>query len=176
MQNALRRLHTNLGHPSNESLVRHLAQAGASGVALLGGKALRCSVCSRTKPPHQPRPAKAVRSRRFNDRIFLDIVFLKNVNFETFAYLNVLDDATTYQVLDSLSSRSEECVVNTLVNGWLRYFGYPDEMVVDAEGALRGILFENLVAQTGIQLPFCAARCTLSTGKNVRDMVKQPNG
>lgn len=96
VQNALRRLHTNLGHPSNESLVRHLAQAGASGVPLLGGKALRCTVCSRTKPPHQPRPAKAVRSRRFNDRIFLDIVFLKNINFETFAYLNVLDDATTY--------------------------------------------------------------------------------
>eukprot|EP00435_Cladocopium_sp_Y103_P039387 s1919_g10.t1 len=165
VQNALRRLHTNLGHPSNESLVRHLAQAGASGVALLGGKALRCSVCSRTRPPHQPRPAKAVRSRRFNDRIFLDIVFLKNINFETFAYLNVLDDATTYQVLDALDSRSEECVVKTLVNGWLRYFGYPDEMVVDAEGALRGILFENLVAQTGIQLRFVPPDAHYQLGK-----------
>ena len=165
VQNSLRRLHTNLGHPSNESLVRHLAQAGASGVALLGGKALRCTVCSRTKPPHQPRPAKAVRSRRFNDRIFLDIVFLKNINFETFAYLNVLDDATTYQVLDSLDSRSEECVVRTLVNGWLRYFGYPDEMVVDAEGALRGILFENLVAQTGIQLRFVPPDAHYQLGK-----------
>ena len=165
VQNALRRLHTNLGHPSNEALVRHLAQAGASGVALMAGKALKCSVCARTKPPHQPRPAKAVRPRRFNDRIFLDIVFLKNVNFETFAYLNVLDDATTYQVLDALENRSEECVVKALVNGWLRYFGFPSEMVVDAEGALRGYLFENLVAQTGIQLRFVPPDAHYQLGK-----------
>ena len=165
VQNALRRLHTNLGHPSNESLVRHLAQAGASGVSLLGAKSLRCSVCARTKPPHQPRPAKAVKSRRFNDRVFLDIVFMKNVNFETFAYLNILDDATTYQVLDFLENRTEECVTQALVRGWLRFFGAPDEMVVDAEGALRGVLFENLVAQSGIQLRFVPPDAHYQLGK-----------
>ena len=56
-------------------------------------------------------------------------------------------------------------MVRTLVNGWLRYFGYPDEMVVDAEGALRGILFENLVAQTGIQLRFVPPDAHYQLGK-----------
>lgn len=53
LQNALRRLHTNLGHPSNGSLVTHLAQAGVTGQAVLGAKH---TVCERTKTLHQPRP------------------------------------------------------------------------------------------------------------------------
>ena len=165
VQNALRRLHTNLGHPSNESLVRHLAQAGATGPALLGAKQLRCSVCDRTKPPSQPRPAKAIQSRRFNDRVFLDIVFIKNVNGDTFSYLNILDDASTYQVLDRLLDRSEAVVVKKLVDGWFKYFGFTLTLVVDAEGALRGFKFENLVAQCGIQLRFVPPDAHWQLGK-----------
>ena len=165
VQNALRRLHTNLGHPSNESLVRHLAQAGATGQALLGGKHLHCTVCERTKTPHQPRPSKPVQARRFNDRVFLDIVFIKNVNGETFPYLNILDDASTYQVLDYLPDRSETVVVQKLVDGWFRYFGPPLSLVVDAEGALRGFKFENLVAQCGIQLRFVPPDAHWQLGK-----------
>ena len=165
VQNALRRLHTNLGHPANESLVRHLAQAGATGQALLGAKHLRCSVCERTKTPHQPRPSKIVQARRFNDRVFLDIVFIKNVNGETFPYLNILDDASTYQILDHLPDRSETVVVQKLVDGWFRYFGPPLSMVVDAEGALRGFNFENLVAQCGIQLRFVPPDAHWQLGK-----------
>ena len=102
VKNVLRRVHTNLGHPSQQALVRYLAQAGASSAALQGAKHLKCAVCERTKPPQQARPAKAIQSRRFNDRLFMDIVFLRNINGETFPYLNLLDDASTYQVLEPL--------------------------------------------------------------------------
>ena len=51
-------------------------------------------------------PSEMVQARRFNDRVFLDIVF-KNVNGVTFSYLNILDDARPFQVLDHLPDRSE---------------------------------------------------------------------
>lgn len=51
-------------------------------------------------------PSEKVQARRFNDRVFLDIVF-KNVNGVTFSYLNILDDARPFQVLDHLPDRSE---------------------------------------------------------------------
>ncbi len=54
-------------------------------------------VCERTKPPGQPRLANAIQSRRFNDRVFLDIVFIENVNGDTFSYLTIMN-ASTYQV------------------------------------------------------------------------------
>ena len=135
VQNALRRLHVNLGHPSNESLTRHLAQAGASGQALLGAKHLQCKVCLRTRPPRQPRPAKAFQARRFNDRVFLDIIFVKNIEDTTFSYLNILDDASTYQSLATLPDRSEPTVVKVLVDGWLRYFGAPDHFGCQCGGS-----------------------------------------
>ena len=168
VQNVLRRIHTNLGHPSNESLVRHLAQAGASGQALLGAKHLKCSVCLRTRPPRQPRPSKAVQSRRFNDRVFLDIIYIKNVAGTSFTYLNILDDATTYQVLEHLPDRSEETVTRALVGGWLRYFGCPDQMVLDAEGSFRGFKFETLMAQSGIQIRFVPPDAHYQLGKAER--------
>lgn len=49
-------------------------------------------------------------------------------------------------------SRSEEDVTNKLVGGWMRYFGHPDSMVIDAEGAFRGMAFETMTAQCGIHL------------------------
>ena len=100
-----------------------------------------------------------------NDRVFLDIVFIKNVNGDTFSYLNVLDDASTYQVLDRLLDRSEAVVVKKLVDGWFKYFGFPLTLVVDAEGALRGFKFENLVAQCGIQLRFVPPDAHWQLGK-----------
>ena len=43
-------------------------------------------------------------------------------------------------------------MTNKLVGGWMRYFGHPDSMVIDAEGAFRGMAFETMTAQCGIHL------------------------
>ena len=83
MRSVLRRLHVNLGHPSQEALVRHLSQAGATGAALYGAKHLRCGVCARTKAPPPPRPAKAFQARRFNDRLMMDVFYIKDMSRNT---------------------------------------------------------------------------------------------
>jgi len=161
----LRRMHTNLGHPSNEALTRLLAQSGAAGQALLGAKHLKCSVCERTRPPRQPRPSKLVFARRFNDRLFMDIVYIKNVAGTTFPFLNMLDDASTYQVLDLLPDRSEETVIRVLVKGWFKFFGHPDFLVLDAEGSFRGMSFETLMSQCNIQIRYVPPDAHYQLGK-----------
>lgn len=168
VKTVLRRVHTNLGHPTNEALVRHLAQAGATGQALLGAKSLKCAVCERTRPPRQPRPSKAIQSRRFNDRVFMDIIYPKNISGDTFIFLNLLDDASTYQVLDRLEDRREDTVVKALIQGWFRFFGHPDCLVLDAEGAFRGFRFENLVSQAGIKIRFVPPDAHYQLGKAER--------
>ena len=77
MLSVLMRVHVNLGHPGNEALVRHLAQAGASGEALLAAKHLKCQVCMRTRPPATARPAKVFQAKRFNDRLMMDLVLFE---------------------------------------------------------------------------------------------------
>ncbi|CAE7400233.1 FMN2 [Symbiodinium sp. KB8] len=150
----LRRMHTNLGHPPREVLVRQLATAGASEVAVRAARKLRCETCLRVSPPHQPRTTKAVQARRFNDRVCMDIIYIKDIRGGTHLFLNLVDDGTVYQAATRLNSRSEEAVITALVNGWFTYFGPPDELAIDAEGAFRGMRFETLNAQLNV-----AVRC-----------------
>ncbi|CAE7255028.1 PSMC3, partial [Symbiodinium sp. CCMP2456] len=90
--------------------------------------------------------------RRFNDRLSMDIIYLKDVRGGTHMFLNLVDDATCYQAASRLMSRSEENVVANLINGWFCYFGPPDELTIDAEGAFRGMRFEALHAQLNVDV------------------------
>ena len=165
IRSVLKRLHVNLGHPGNEALVRHLAQAGASGPALHGARHLRCGVCLRTRPPAQPRPTKVYQARRFNDRLMLDIVYTKDIAGNTYCFLSQVDDGTTYHVMSYLENRSEQEVTHCLVSGWFRFFGYPDEMLLDAEGAMKGWNFEQMAAQAGVRVRFVSSDAHYQLGK-----------
>ncbi|CAE7733599.1 unnamed protein product [Symbiodinium sp. CCMP2592] len=150
--NVLRRLHTNLGHPAKETLVRQLVLSGASSLAVKGARCLQCEVCRRVQPPREPRPARAFTPRRFNDRLYMDILFLKDVQGTVYGYLSCVDDATCYHSVQYLPDRQEMTVIQTLMNGWYSFFGAPDELVLDAEGAFRGLRFEVLQIQCGTKL------------------------
>ncbi|OLP82986.1 Guanylate kinase [Symbiodinium microadriaticum] len=93
----------------------------------------------------------------FNDRLSLDIVFLKDIRGATYAYLNQVDTATSYQALAYLANRSEDEVLKVLINGWLTFFGYPDQLLLDAEGAFKSYRFESLQAQCGVKLVYIPA-------------------
>ena len=68
VQGVLRRLHVNLGHPSNATLIRQLAQVSASQQALIGAKALRCTVRKQMQNI-KPSPASRVAAgRSFNEQ------------------------------------------------------------------------------------------------------------
>ena len=168
MLSVLRRIHVNLGHPGTEALVRHLAQAGAAGEALLAAKHLQCSICARTKPPSAARPTKVYQARRFNDRLVMDIVFIRDVTSTMHTFLSQVDDGTTYQVLDLLETRSSEEATTVLARGWFKFFGFPDEMLLDAEGALRGWDFEQLCAQAGVKVRFVPPDAHYQLGKAER--------
>eukprot|EP00435_Cladocopium_sp_Y103_P012135 s282_g3.t1 len=169
MRSVLKRIHTNLGHPHNSTLVRQLAQANASPVALMGARALKCAVCDRLRPPRQQRPSKSMPvTRRFNERVMLDLVFVKDMSGETFTFLNQVDDATTYQILSLLPSREAQQVNKSLCLGWFRFFGLPEALLLDAEGAMKSFEFEELMAQSGIQVRFVPPDAHYQLGKGER--------
>ena len=168
MLSVLMRMHVNLGHPGKEALVRHLAQAGASGEALLAAKHLHCRVCERTKAPSTARPSKVFQARRFGDRLMLDLVFVRDVTSHLHTFLSQVDDGTTYHVMDLLTSRTSEEVAQMLSRGWFKYFGFPDEMLLDAEGAMRGWDFEVMCAQAGIKVRFVPPDAHYQIGKAER--------
>ena len=47
-------------------------------------------------------------------------------------FLNCVDDGTCYQIASRLLERTEDAVLKNLLNGWVCFFGPPDELVLDA--------------------------------------------
>ena len=98
----------------------------------------------------------------------LDLVFVKDMSGETFTFLNQVDDATTYQVLSLLPSREAQQVNKTMCLGWFRYFGLPEALLLDAEGAMKSFEFDELMAQSGIQVRFVPPDAHFQLGKGER--------
>ncbi|CAE7806594.1 RE1, partial [Symbiodinium necroappetens] len=161
----MRRLHTNLGHPSTATMVRHLTASGASETAIQAARHLRCEVCLRVQPPREPRPAKPFTARRFNDRLNMDVLWLKDISGRAHGYLSQVDEATSYHVLSYMRDRTEEETIRLLINGWFSFFGPPDELVLDSDGSFRGFRFETLQAQCAVKVRYAPADAHYQMGK-----------
>ena len=61
------RLHNNLGHPSPESLAKHLAVAKASPHVVQAAKEFVCDACTESVQPRHQRPAKLHEVTEFNN-------------------------------------------------------------------------------------------------------------
>ena len=107
-------------------------------------------------------------ARRFNDRLLLDIIYIKDITGTSHMLLSQVDDGTTYHVADYLDDRSEKSVTDLLIKGWFRIFGPPDEMLLDAEGSFRSWGFELLAAQAGIRVRFVPADAHWQLGRAER--------
>ena len=98
----------------------------------------------------------------------MDIIYVKNISGTNHVFLSQLDDGTTYHVADYLKDRSEESIIHALVHGWFRFFGFPDELLLDAEGGMKGMSFDQLCAQAGIRVRFVPADAHWQLGKAER--------
>ena len=78
-KNDLRRLHSNLGHPSPEKLCRVLTENGADAQVIAAARDYQCDVCVENKPgPTLPSPSTIHELREFNDCVGCDGVYWKS--------------------------------------------------------------------------------------------------
>ena len=73
---SLRRLHQNLGHPSEADFVRHLRLAGASREVLKAARSMECQTCARTKAAAIARPARIGSCLKFNEVVGADLFYV----------------------------------------------------------------------------------------------------
>ena len=96
---ALKKLHSNLGHPSSRGLIRVLRHSGASQLAVERATLLQCSVCANHQRPSAPLPANTDRVKELKDRVGLDV---KHVTGWSTGHkqvcVNIVDYATSLQV------------------------------------------------------------------------------
>ena len=133
----LKKVHQNLGHPSNRDLVKHLRIAGADKNILQAAEQLVCRTCARSSKAPLHNISAPVAALDFNEAVTLDVIWLGTTDARNRPALNVVDLASTYQVVIPLDSTKSEAVSNAFVSGWIQWAGAPRFVLVDLDSAFK---------------------------------------
>lgn len=160
---ALKRLHQNLGHPSQRELVRHLRLSGAPAEMVEGAEKLVCKTCASCAQPKAHRVAKPAALLDFNEAVALDIIFLDTLESTGIPALNMVDLASTYQVVVPIENRKSETVAQAFYRHWISWAGVPGRLVLDLDTAFQDSFWE-LTSDHGISMKSAAGQAHWQNG------------
>ncbi|CAE7510542.1 RE1 [Symbiodinium sp. CCMP2592] len=137
VKSSLRRLHQNLGHPSNTDLARHLRLAGADPVLVDACKRLQCQVCQRNKRGATPKPASLPNLLEFNQVVAVDAFYVYDCDGEKVELMMAIDVGTGFALAGELRGHSTRTMEDSFCALWSNTFGAPGTLVVDLESGLQ---------------------------------------
>ena len=133
----LRRLHQNLGHPPARELVRHLKIGKAPENVIRAAEQMVCRTCAKSTKAKSARPAHPAVLLDFNEAVAADIIWIDTVESASLPALNIVDAASTYQVVLPLDNTKSEEVGRAMVEGWMSWAGAPKHLIVDLDSAFK---------------------------------------
>ena len=159
LMDSVRQLHRRFGHPSNRLLIKNLQARGADQKVIAAVSQLRCDECleGRIKLP-----SPSVNLERC-DRLWACLQvdgfdFKYNDRYHHFVLM--VDEVSGYAVVREAYSTPEDTgrnlttqeLMDILEEAWYQYFGLPEQLKMDLEGAHRGKLLRESCMQRGIEL------------------------
>ncbi|CAK0836533.1 unnamed protein product [Prorocentrum cordatum] len=162
----LRRLHQNLGHPSNDDLARNLRLNGADDALVRGAKHLRCATCNRTKPAAgSHRVSRLSPVGGFNDELGVDGLYLRNAHGKPYLFLSLVEASTTYHVARYLKNRKPATVAKVFRELWPA--GPPSVVRLDPDGMFY-TEFQEAMDMMGIRVKAVAGQAQWQNGRTER--------
>ena len=137
VRSSLKRLHQNMGHPSNSDLARHLRLAGADPVVVEACKKIKCQVCQRNKRGGSAKPSSMPNLLEFNQVVAVDAFTVYDCHGDKLELLMAIDIGTGYAIAGELQGHSGEAMEGTFCQMWSNTFGAPGSMVLDLESGLQ---------------------------------------
>lgn len=95
----IRDLHVNFGHPTASTLQRILRRQNAKSEAIRAAGLMACDACGESLRRRRPKPVRLPNRYEFNRHILVDTMYAKDSRGTTFSFLNIVDDATGFQVV-----------------------------------------------------------------------------
>ena len=167
LKSSLKKLHVNLGHPSNNHLTRILKHGGASDEAIRLSRDFQCEQCIARSPPKTPLPTQTRRVTEFNELVGIDVKYLPgwNVN-QMIPCLNIIDYASSLQVVVPLYRReTAEVIRKVFMERWVSWAGPPSELVCDPAKPNIAEAFTNPLESLGTIVKITAADAHWQLGK-----------
>ena len=163
---ALKKVHTNLGHPSKSDLKRFLKLGGVTGEILEAVEWMECITCQHAKKPCVHRtasipPAQVV----FGDEVQLDCFKIHDAKGIGYWFLSIIDRATSYHVVSILEDHTPQTFYRTFRDCWMQWAGPPNQVTVDMEGGFAGREFWEAVGRAGTPVLAIAGTAHWQAGK-----------
>ena len=164
---ALKKLHCNLGHPSQRELLRVLRHSGASDLAIARASLFQCSVCANQQRPSPPLPANTHVVLEFNEKLGIDVKYLPSwLPNKRVPFVNMVDLATSLQVVAPLSKvETGETIREALRDRWLAWAGPPQKLLLDPSQPHLGSALGDFCNSQGIDMQHTAAEAHFQNGK-----------
>ncbi|CAE7373259.1 RE1 [Symbiodinium necroappetens] len=152
-------LHRRFGHPSNRLFVKNLIHRNADEKVIAAASKLECDECLESQIK-MPSPAVNLdKCEKLWSCLQVDGFHLRCGDV-VYHFLLMVDEASGFAVVREMFSHPEEDhrnmsgpeVVHVLQEAWFQYFGYPDTLKLDLEGALRSKVLREACADKGIDL------------------------
>ena len=135
LRKCLRDLHVNFGHPTNVTLQRILRRQGARSDAIRGVDFLACDACGESIRRKRPKPVRLPSKYEFNNHLMIDVFYSKDIRGVMFSFLNILCDATGFQVVSCLGNATgppaSSVVLRHFLTAWSSWAGLPNSLQVD---------------------------------------------
>ena len=131
------KIHENLVHPSNRTLVRVLRLGGTKRRFILAAAKHSCGACEAQKRPAGPIVSRSPNPFVFNDVVGLDLFFLNTYEKHTSPAMNIACWGTGLQRVIPIRDQSGE----TLRNAYRNKYGRHRILVVDQQRSLCSCIF-----------------------------------
>ena len=167
IQQAVFKLHKNLGHPATDDLVRMLKHAGASSQAVKAAKELTCSVCANQAQPSSALPANVPRVLDFNSQVGLDVKYLPSWKpGKTIQCVNIVDYASSLQIVVPIfQHETSDIIKGVLRDNWISWAGVPEFLITDPHKPNVGEVVASYCQDLGIKQLSTAAEAHFQLGK-----------
>ena len=135
LRKLLRDLHVQFGHPTTTTLQRILRRQGAKAEVIKAASLMSCDACGDTMRQKRPRPVKLPPRYQFNFHLQADVFYAKDNRGRNLGFLNIICDATSFQVVACLGEVSgtpaSQVVLQHFLACWTSWAGLPHSLQVD---------------------------------------------
>ncbi|CAE8740947.1 unnamed protein product [Polarella glacialis] len=167
IKTGLRKLHQNLGHPSNEDLCRSLRLGGAAAEVIKAIKCLRCTTCIRMHGRGSARPAKLPAMGNFNENVGLDIIVIYDQAGTKYTALSCVDLNTTFHVVTLAKNTQAATLREAFVRCWAEWAGPPKKVHVDLDSGFKAE-FSEMISFWGAKTSLVAGQAPWQHGTTER--------
>ena len=142
-------LHKQLGHPSGARLVAAILERELPESYVKVARKYQCPTCLAKQQPKAVRVATLQKVPHFNHTLSIDTFYIQWGD-KKLAVFTMMDEFSRYEIDVEITEETAEMEIALMESTWMRCFGFPMRLRMDASGPHQGQVFADWCSAHGM--------------------------